>query len=61
MTTSDQLNDDSYLSYDLRNIKLDTSTNCNSNIQSEKANSSLSKIDKHINEKYDKSVLKHLK
>ena len=61
MTTSDQSNDDSYLSYDLRNIKLDTSTNCNSNIQSENANSSLSKIEKHINEKYDKSVLKHLK
>ena len=43
------------------NIKLDTPTNLKSSVQSEKSNSSLSKIEKYISEKYDEVALKHLK
>ena len=61
MATNDQSNADRFLLEVLRNSKFDTSTNLNTNVQNEKANSSFSKIEKNINEKYDKVVLKHLK
>ena len=43
------------------NIELDTPTNLKTSVQIEKSNSSLSKIEKYISEKYDEVALKHLK
>lgn len=51
MSANNQLNTDSFLKENFRNIELDTPVNLNISVESEKSDSSLSKIEKYICEK----------
>lgn len=51
MSANNQLNTDSFLKENFRNIELDAPVNLNISVESEKSDSSLSKIEKYISEK----------